>query len=246
MSQSVEKAAAKFYEGFWGVLTRWFKVPSKPPSLPVYAGEKMDSFRPAPGFLRYLKFKFWVMLILIDTMIIVLWLGLTVAQPLTGLLLTPLVLAIAVLPDMVAYLAIHLRYDTTWYVMTERSLRIRRGIWIINEITITFENIQNVTIRQGPLQRYFGISNIKVHTAGGASGEDGPHGSHTGFSHQGLLEGLADARTIRDLILKRLQKSKSAGLGDEEEEQLSYASGWTPQQVAVMTEIRDLIRKMNG
>ena len=244
MSQSVEKAAAKFYEGFWGVLTRWFKVPSNPPSLPVHAGEKMDSFRPALGFLRYLKFKFWVILILIDTVIIVLWIALTIALPLVGILLTPLVLAITILPDIVAYLAIHLRYDTTWYVMTERSLRIRRGIWIINEITITFENIQNVTIKQGPLQRYFGISDIKVHTAGGGSAEHGPHGSQTGFSHQGLLEGLADARTIRDLILKRLKHSKSAGLGDEEE-QLSYASGWTPQQVTVLTEIRDLIRKVH-
>ena len=245
MSQSVEKAAAKFYEGFWGILVRWFKVPSKPPSLPVQPGEKMDSFRPALGFLRYLKFKFWVFLILINIVIIVLWLVLTIALPLVGFLLTPIVLAIAILPDILAYLAIHLRYDTTWYVMTERSLRIRRGIWIINEITITFENIQNVTIKQGPLQRFFGFSNIKIHTAGGGSAEQGPHGSQTGFSHQGLLEGLANARTIRDLILKRLRQSKSAGLGDDEEEKLSYASGWTPRQVAVLTEIRDLIRKMN-
>ncbi len=240
MSQYVEKAAAKFYEGFWGILTRWFKVPSKPPSLPVQAGEKMDSFRPAPGFLKYLKFKFWVVLTLIDIMIIVPWIILTIVMPLVGLLLTPLVLAIAILPDIFAYLAIHLRYDTTWYVMTERSLRIRRGIWIINEITITFENIQNVTVRQGPVQRFFGISNIHVHTAGGGSSAQGPEGSQAGFSHQGLLEGLADARAIRDLILNRLRQSKSAGLGDDD--QHPHAFGWTPQQVAALTEIRDLIR----
>lgn len=245
MSQVVEKAAAKFYEGFWGILTRWFKVPSKPPSLPVRAEEKMDSFRPAPGFLRYLKFKFWVLLTLIDTGIIGIWIVLTIALPLVGFLLTPLVLAVAILPDVFAYLAIHLRYDTTWYVMTERSLRIRRGIWVINEITITFENIQNVTIKQGPLQRYFGISDIKVHTAGGGSTQQGSHGTETGFSHQGLLEGLADARTIRDLILKRLQQSKSAGLGDDEEEQQTHVSGWTTKQVAVLSEIRHLIRIMN-
>lgn len=244
MSQPVEKAAAKFYEGFWGILTRWFKVPSKPPSLPVHANEQMDSFRPALGFLRYLKLKFWVVLILIDAMILVLWIALTIPLPLVGFLLSPLFLAIAILPDIIAYLAIHLRYDTTWYVMTERSLRIRRGIWVINEITITFENIQNVTIKQGPLQRFFGISDIRVHTAGGGSAEHGPHGSQTGFSHQGLLEGLAEARTIRDLIMNRLKNSKSAGLGDDEEQQ-PHASGWTSKQVAVLTEIRDLIRKMN-
>lgn len=243
MSQAVEKAAAKFYEGFWGILTRWFKVPSQPPSLPVHAGEKMDSFRPAPGFLRYLKFRFWVILILIDAVIIIPWIALAVVMPMAGLLISPLVLAVAVLPDIIAYLAIHLRYDTTWYVMTDRSLRIRRGIWVINEITITFENIQNVTIKQGPLQRFFGISDIRVHTAGGGSSHQGPDGSQAGFSHQGLLEGLADARKIRDLILIRLKQSRSAGLGDDEE-QKPHTSGWTRQQVEVLREIRDLIRKI--
>ncbi len=243
MSKSVEKAAARFYVGFWGILTRWFKVPSKPPSLPVHTGEKMDSFRPAPGFLKYLKFKFWVVLTLIDGVIILTWIAFTIAMPVAGLIISPLVLAVAFLPDIIAYLAIHLRYDTTWYVMTERSLRVRRGIWVISEITITFENIQNVTIRQGPLQHFFGISDIQVHTAGGSSGHQGHEGPHAGFSHQGLLEGVADAWTIRDLILNRLRASKSAGLGDEgQEPQVSLC--WTLKQVSVLTEIRDLICKI--
>lgn len=243
MSQAVERAAARFYEGFWGILTRWFMVPPEPPSLPVHDGGKMDSFRPSPGFLRYLKFKFWVVLTLIDVLIIAPWLILTIFKPLAGLVLSPIVLAVAFVPDIFAYLAIHLRYDTTWYVMTERSLRIRRGIWIINEITITFENIQNVTIKQGPLQRLFGISDIRVQTAGGGSGGDGQHGPEAGFSHQGLLEGLADARTIRDLILKHLKKSKSAGLGDEEHHKIQRL-GWTSQHIEVLSEIRGLIRNI--
>ena len=69
--------------------------------------------------------------------------------------------------------ALHLRFDTTWYVMTERSLRIRRGIWVIREMTITFENVQNVKVQQGPLQRFFGISSLVVETAGGGSAEPG-------------------------------------------------------------------------
>ncbi|NLD38419.1 MAG: PH domain-containing protein [Desulfatiglans sp.] len=244
MSQAVDRAAARFYEGFWGILTRWFIVPAEPPSLPVHEGEKMDSFRPSPGFLRYMKFKFWVVLTLIDVLIIVPWLILTIFKPLVGLVLAPIVLAIAFVPDIFAYLAIHLRYDTTWYVMTERSMRIRRGIWIINEITITFENIQNVTIKQGPLQRFFGISDIRVQTAGGGSGGHGhQHGAEAGFSHEGILEGIANAITIRDLILNRLKKSKSAGLGDEEHHRI-IGSGWLAEHVAVLSEIRGLIRKL--
>ena len=63
--------------------------------------------------------------------------------------------------------AMHLRYDTTWYVLTNRSLRIRRGIWMIHETTITYENVQNVSVNQGPLQRIFGIADVLVQTAGG-------------------------------------------------------------------------------
>ena len=67
------------------------------------------------------------------------------------------------------YVALHLRYDTTWYVVTDRSLRIRRGIWVIEETTITFENVQNVSITQGPLERAFGIATLVVDTAAAAA-----------------------------------------------------------------------------
>jgi hypothetical protein len=34
-------------------------------------------------------------------------------------------------PDIIPYIAIHLK--AMWYVMTDRNIRIRRGIWIIHE-----------------------------------------------------------------------------------------------------------------
>src|SRR5207247_118797 len=95
------------------------------------------------------------------------------------------------------------------------SLRIRRGIWLIHETTITFENVQNVEIRQGPLQRYFGIADVHIDTAGGGGEKHAKHGNLTSAGHRGLIEGVADAVGIRDLILARLERSKKAGLGDE-------------------------------
>ncbi len=134
---------------------------------------------------------------------------------LVGILITPIALAIIVLPDVVAYIAIHLRYDTTWYVLTDRSMRIRRGIWNIHETTITFENIQNIHLSQGPLQRHYGIADLVVQTAGGGSAT-GPHGEqlNTG-AHIGILEGLDHAEQVRDLIMQRLKSLKTTGLGDE-------------------------------
>ena len=77
-----------------------------------------------------------------------------------------------------ADIAIHLRYDTTWYVLSDRSMRIRCGILNIYETTITYENIQNVSIHQGPLQRYDGFSDVHVETAGGGKSVD----SHVAIS----------------------------------------------------------------
>ena len=82
--------------------------------------------------------------------------------------------------------------------MSDRSLRIRRGIWVIHETTLTFENVQNVSVRQGPLQRYFGIANLLLETAGGGQSQAGPQGMQTTAAHHGLIEGVADAQPIGD------------------------------------------------
>lgn len=239
MKDQVERVSKWCYQGLWGILTRWFRVPNHPPTLPTLEGELPDSFQPAEGFLRYLKFQFWVLFFVIDVAIFVVWLVITLVEPWIGVLLSPVALFLAIAPDVIAYLAIHLRYDTTWYVMTKRSLRIRRGIWIIHETTITFENVQNVTVNQGPLQRWFGIANVMIETAGGG-GASQQHGQAAAWqtAHCGLIEGVADAQRIRDLLMSRLGQSRTAGLGDEA---VVSASAWTSEHVAALRDIRDLL-----
>ncbi len=245
------RAAEWVYRGLWGVLARHFRVPEHPPTLPVATGETLHAFKPSLGYLRYLKFLFWFWLTVIDGALLIGWLVLLIAVPMAGVVTLPIFLVVAVVPDVLAYLAIHLRYDTTWYLLSPRSLRIRRGIMTIHETTITFENVQNVEIRQGPVQRWFGVSNLRVQTAGGGGGslEAGRAGS---AAHVGLIEGVADAAGIRDLIMEHAARSRSAGLGDERDE-LEAGAGkakgagaaggaWTPAHVAVLREIRDLAR----
>lgn len=245
VSEHVDRASRWIYQGLWAVLVRWFRVPDRPPQLPVAAGDASESFRPAEGFLRYLKFMFWLGLTLIDGVVLIIWIVIAVASPLAGAITALPALAIAVLPDVLAYLAIHLRYDTTWYVMSQRSLRIRRGIWVIHETTITFENVQNVEVRQGPLQRFFGIADVLVETAGGGKQPSGQHGAESTNSHHGLIEGVSHAPEIRDLILSRLRQSRTAGLGDELHHP-SSAAGWSPEHLAILREIRDLASQGPG
>jgi hypothetical protein len=169
------------------------------------------------------------------------WIAIFFASPIVGILITPLALAVIVLPDIVAYIAIHLRYDSTWYVLSERTMRIRRGIWTIHETTITYENIQNVSVQQGPVQRYFGIANVEVQTAGGGSAVKGQHS--TGGGHAGLLEGIDDPEGIRAMILERWKGSKSAGLGDDviaDQVRPAQRSEWHRDHIAVLQQIREL------
>ncbi|HBE71141.1 MAG TPA: hypothetical protein DDW52_23595 [Planctomycetaceae bacterium] len=237
--KAILRASQWCYRGIWGLFTQYMLVPDVPPSLSGADDQQVTAFRPADGFLSYLKLFFWIGLFLFDGIVFILWIVLLVNAWKIGLILTPLIWAIMIIPDIVAYIAIHLRYDTTWYVLSDRSMRMRRGIWIIHETTITYENIQNISIRQGPIQRHFGITDVVVDTAGG--GATGKHGeSQTVLGHSGLLEGVSNSEEIRSLLLTKWQDSRSGGLGDETDTDHPSASGFTTEQVGLLEDVRNL------
>lgn len=252
------KLVHRAYTGLWGVLVRWFRVPQDPPTLPTAPGEEALSFRPSEAYLRYLKLLFWIACLAIDVVLTLLWIAATIALFASGLWyvaipLAPFMIALIVLPDVIAYVAIHLRYDTTWYVLTSRSLRVRHGIWIIRELTLTFENVQNVRLTSGPIQRHFGIASVAVDTAGGGAG--GPKGHGGGLGHQASIDGITNAEEVRDLIMSRVRASRAAGLGDEHDrERAAWAASrshagassggaaFTPAHLELLRGIRDELR----
>jgi membrane protein YdbS with pleckstrin-like domain len=114
---------------------------------------------------------------------------------------------------------VRLDFDLRWYVVTDRSLRIRSGVLRIREMTMTFANIQNIAVRQGPLQRWLGLYDLTVRTAGGGSGSDEGHdnGQHRSAAHIGHFQGVDNAPAIRDLIVNRMKRARDAGLGDTDD-----------------------------
>ncbi len=243
MKPKIEAASQWCYRGVWGVLTNWFRVPDQPPTLPASAhDEQVRSFKPAVGFLQYLKLQFWVLCVVIDVAIFFGWLVIAINWPWLGVALAIPALFVAVVPDIVAYIAIHLRFDTTWYVVSDRSLRIRRGIWVIHETTITFDNVQNVSISQGPLQRYFGIADVLVETAGGGDVRAQQQAGNAMAAHLGLIQGVDNAQEIRTQLMSRVGESLTTGLGDHDDSDMRAAmTAWTPQHVEVLREIRNLV-----
>ena len=248
MTHQVDAAAAWIYRGVWASVVGFFKVPEEPSTLPA-AGEPVRSLRPSPGYLRYLKFLFWVALIPGDILPVVGWIAVSIAVPVLGVVLALPFLALMFLPDIFAYVGIHLRYDTTWYMLTDRSLRIRRGIMTIHETTISFENVQNVEVRAGS------AAALLRHRR--RPGDDrrrrrrqprqGRQTSSLG-AHIGLLQGLDDAEAVRNQILASVERTRSAGLGDEHPMHLRPAaasgSGLSERHLGVLREIRDSVRRL--
>ncbi len=138
----------------------------------------------------------------------------------------------------VSYTVLRLDYEQRWYMVTDRSLRIRSGVWSVGEMTMSFANLQQVTVTQGPIQRWLGLADLRVESAGGGGGQPGhPRASHS--LHVGCFHGVGNASEIRDLILERLRQYRATGLGDPEELSapgLNFSAPPTPATVAAARE----------
>lgn len=102
-----------------------------------------------------------------------------------------------------------LNYRLRWYIVTDHGLRIRTGILSMEELTMTYSNIQEIRLSAGPIQNLLKIADVEVHSAGGGSG-----GKKGDDGHMGCFEGVSNANAIRDLMLERLRQYRDSGLGE--------------------------------
>lgn len=203
------------YEWLKTLIFPLLKVEEKEPAPPAGSHDTFRVFRACPAFLSYnlLFWKLYLVLWIISVSlvsIVLLLVSRWFILPVIALVL------FAAFKAAVFYVTTRLNYDMRWYVITDRSLLIREGVWIVREITLTFVNAQNVRVTQGPLQRLYGFSNVEVDTAGGGAG-----GSHDGSKgaqpHRAVLRGLDNPAPVRDLIVEQLRKHRTVGLGDPDD-----------------------------
>lgn len=124
-------------------------------------------------------------------------------------------IALFILQIPVTLAATRLEFEQHWYIVTDRSLRIRTGIFQLTESTMSFANLQQVEVKQGPLQRLLGLADVRVQSAGGGGALDEKH-QHDSL-HTGVFHSVENATEIRDLILERLRQFRQAGLGDPDD-----------------------------
>jgi uncharacterized membrane protein YdbT with pleckstrin-like domain len=244
------------YEALKEWLLWVMRVPPEPLD-PMGDVESLRVFRPAPGYLRY-RIAFWAIaqmsaLATALVVLIPLLIGSLHSGP-VGLLVAGFELLVVLLYPIQAlfsFFLLRLNYEMRWYKVADRSLRIREGVWAVHEMTMTFANIQNINLTQGPLQRLFGIADVRVETAGGG-GMVVPqqHGELGGSSmHVGVFRGVDNAEEIRDLMLYRLRLLRDTGLGDIDEAVETPAgavaampalvvAGWSEQGLALLAALR--------
>ena len=172
------------------LVLRLMRVPADP-QLPDGSADSVRVFRAGKNYYRWLMLQ-WAsaqVLVLLGAFITwqstqsvlaklpvwgkVIWLGVEGVVELSALTFI-----------VVSYYAVRLNYELRWYIVTDRSLRIRAGLWSVVETTMTFANLQDLRITAG----------------GSVSKEPGARPSHLArFSN------IDNAEALRDLLLERLK-----------------------------------------
>ena len=222
------------YELLKQIVLTLLRCPKEPPQPPVGSHGSVEVFRASPSFLRY---RLLILLSSLAGMAISVLIALGGAMEMNRWGGGRTMIAAGVIGFLfslcsvpIQYVAICLDYDMRYYIITDRSLRIREGVWQVREITLTFANIQNMNIVQGPLQRLFGIYDLVVDTAGGggASARDSEGRLTGGVLHQGVFRGIENPAQLRDLILGYLRSVRTSGLGDQEDQEHAGGPALSP------------------
>lgn len=205
-----------FYRPLKGSLLGLLKVPVEPPEPPVGSDASVLVFRASPRFLKY-------RLVLLGIFAAAVVLGLCVALVATAAAGEPggavffVVLLLVSVPCLVfAAFCIRVEYDLRYYILTDRSLRVREGALILQERTLTYANVQNLSIHQGPIQRLLGIADLQVDTAGGGGSSNEQKQGIT-RSHGARIAGVENAHEVRDRVLTYLRAQRDTGLGDPDD-----------------------------
>jgi len=217
----------RFYEQIKAPLLRLLKVPPEP-TPPAGAVASVRVFRASPRFL-WLNLTKWLLTSLAAILGIIIFLlaGHFANTPDRVERVIQIIeiigLAGIVLGMPFSLFLVLLDYEMRWYIVTDRSLRLRHGVQRVREMTMTFANVQQITIQRGPIQQLFGVADLQVRSAGGGGLGAGAPGAQDDAHelldsmHVAVFRGVENPEEIRDLILARLKRLRDSGLGDPDE-----------------------------
>lgn len=147
-------------------------------------------FRPSP------KFRLWYGL---SALLLALVLA-CIYVPIAALVEVPAIVNIVTIVLALGSLALFLvwtvlYYSSMQYELRDDELSWQRGVWFRRTGIVPYNRITNMDIRQGPLMRALGISNLAVQTAG-YSGQMVP---------EIVLEAMEHAEELRETVRSRVR-----------------------------------------
>jgi putative membrane protein len=126
--------------------------------------------------------------------------------------------------------------------LTEKSLKVERGILVRKEMTVPLDKITDVGLVEGPIMRWLDLQAVRIETAGQST---------AGAAIQ--LVGVRSAREFRDAVLAQRDAvvdrvaDRAVGTGlPAAEGDGSAGTGLPAATLDVLGEIRDTLRRIEG
>ncbi len=121
--------------------------------------------------------------------------------------------------------------DSHKCTLTNRTLKVEKGIWTKFEKTVPLDRITDLGIVQGPIMRYFGIEAISVETAGQST-----------MNSLVQLAGIKKGREFRDAVLQQ----RDLVVGSSEDQKGAAVVERDGTEIELLTEIRDVLRRIES
>ncbi len=162
-----------------------------------------EDFKPDGKYTGYL-------LLATLALIILIWAGCCAWMFIDTIFTVFIIIGLAALAVCVLFACIWapLYYKSVVYHLNDTEMTWKRGVFFRKTGIVPYNRITNVDIVQGPVMRLFGISHLKIETAGGGASKN---------SAEIQLEGIRDPEPLRQLIMGfvRGQKPAAAATGTE-------------------------------
>ncbi|MBN1209958.1 MAG: PH domain-containing protein [Myxococcaceae bacterium] len=194
------------------LITPLLKLRFEPPALPE-GSHTLRRLKPSERYLSYAYLGAFVghAAVFLPALGVLLVAAAVSRQLVVSIIVAGLILAASLVSLAVTLVTLRVDWELRDYLIGSRSLRLRQGAIVQRELTLSYANVQNVEVNQGPIERLFGFKSLRVSTAGGGRGKSQEHGSS---SHEARLVGLEDAEAVRELILGALRQHRDSGLGE--------------------------------
>lgn len=192
-----------------------------------------EDFGPAPSYRPYLML-FTACIGTIIWLACCAWVFFMPTDGPDGIPLFSRYIAVAILAGGLVFTVVWscLYVRTVIYHLNATEVTWKRGVWFHSTGIVPYNRITDISIVQGPIMRLFGISHLKIQTAGGGTAKGVP---------EIQIEGQRRAEELRTLIMDYVRGHASAGaavVGVDEP-----AGADAADTAALLAEVRE-IRKL--